>query len=699
MLRRPGRRDGLRRPGAALRRAQRRRLARGRRQARSSCSTRTTTSPSPRTTRSTSAPTTTFEIVLGVELVAELIREGRLALDVPVERTVTYHDPCRLNKRKGIWTGAARDPARDPRPRRSSDVDRVTQWSYCSGGGGGLPIEKPEITAEISRAAAGAARPSSRSTRWSAPARGRSGRCRQAGEARAASTSSTSSSCSRESLGIERRRQRRAASRTRGVRARVDDARRSTELRAGPRRPSDLITSQARADATARACRRRSRSTAGPTTCPTSVVLPDSTEEVAEVVKLANRLRHPGRARAPAAPGSTDGAVPLRGGILRRRQADEPDPRDRPRGPHRAPSGRASTCSSSTRSSARTALIYPDDPASYPCSLVGGRIGTERLVAARLALRPHARPRAELDRGRAADRRDRPRSARAAARKLAQELDRLHAQAAVHGPPGHARASPPRRRSKLVPRSRRRSSSPFWAFDDYDERLPRAPARWPGPAGDDRRRRALRRVEGRLPAPRRRGLHPAARRACARSSARSLYGNEDEVEPAARRMHAGRARARRRATSATRSPQGDWAARHDRYATPLHGRTQDGPGRADELALRGRGDQLLGAARRSREEWHAIVAELRRERTTSSTTGACSPTPAAQQAGVDYLIEIDVGIWEQELDDETWATWVRPSARSPRSRSSTAARSPPATAPAARARSTSCPTSWAAATR
>jgi heterodisulfide reductase subunit D len=27
----------------------------------------------------------------------------------------------------------------------------VTQWSYCSGGGGGLPVEKPEITAEISR--------------------------------------------------------------------------------------------------------------------------------------------------------------------------------------------------------------------------------------------------------------------------------------------------------------------------------------------------------------------------------------------------------------------------------------------------------------------------------------------------------------------------------------------------------------------
>ena len=28
------------------------------------------------------------------------------------------------------------------------------------------------------------------------------------------------------------------------------------------------------------------------------------------------------------------------------------------------------------------------------------------------------------------------------------------------------------------------------------------------------------------------------------------------------------------------------------------------------------------------------------------------------RTGVDYLTEIDVGIWEQELDDETWAMWV-----------------------------------------
>lgn len=90
-----------------------------------------------------------IEVVLVVELFAELIREGRLTPSVPVERTITYHDPCRLNKRKGIWA-EPREILRSIPGLTFEDVDRVTQWSYCSGGGGGLPIEKPELTAAIS---------------------------------------------------------------------------------------------------------------------------------------------------------------------------------------------------------------------------------------------------------------------------------------------------------------------------------------------------------------------------------------------------------------------------------------------------------------------------------------------------------------------------------------------------------------------
>ena len=91
-----------------------------------------------------------FEIVLGVELIAELVRDGRIQLTEPVERTVTYHDPCRLNKRRGVHA-APRELLRAVPGLQFNDVDHVTQWSYCSGGGAGLPIEKPEISAEISR--------------------------------------------------------------------------------------------------------------------------------------------------------------------------------------------------------------------------------------------------------------------------------------------------------------------------------------------------------------------------------------------------------------------------------------------------------------------------------------------------------------------------------------------------------------------
>ena len=85
-----------------------------------------------------------------VELVAELLAERKLGLTVPVDKVVTYHDACRLNKRKGIHE-APRELLRAIPGLEFKDVDRVTQWSYCSGGGGGLPVEKPEITAEISR--------------------------------------------------------------------------------------------------------------------------------------------------------------------------------------------------------------------------------------------------------------------------------------------------------------------------------------------------------------------------------------------------------------------------------------------------------------------------------------------------------------------------------------------------------------------
>ena len=64
--------------------------------------------------------------------------------------SATYHDACRLNKRKGIHE-APREILRAIPGLTFEDVDHVTQWSYCSGAGAGFGIERPELMAEISR--------------------------------------------------------------------------------------------------------------------------------------------------------------------------------------------------------------------------------------------------------------------------------------------------------------------------------------------------------------------------------------------------------------------------------------------------------------------------------------------------------------------------------------------------------------------
>src|ERR687898_3310351 len=113
------------------------------------------------------------------------------------------------------------------------------------------------------------------------------------------------------------------------------------------------------------------------------VVLPTSAEQVSEVVKLANRERLPVVPRAGGT-GLTDGAVPLRHGIMvdvklmnRILEIDIADCMVTVQ-----PGINMLKLSEELR---RHGFIYPDDPASYPCSLVGGRIGTSgwSLIGAR----------------------------------------------------------------------------------------------------------------------------------------------------------------------------------------------------------------------------------------------------------------------------------------------------------------------------
>ena len=139
--------------------------------------------------------------------------------------------------------------------------------------------------------------------------------------------------------------------------------------------------------------------------------------------------------------------------------------------------------------------------------------------------------------------------------------------------------------------------------------------------------------------------------------ATALYGTSDEVRPAARRLlriglESGGA------YLGDEISQGDWASRHDRYATPLHGRLAGGQvvpmsWHCEDAAVN------WSKLPRVREEWHAIVERLSDRHPIFDDWGMFAYTNGAYKTWGDYLTEIDVGIWEQELDDESWAAWVQ----------------------------------------
>ncbi len=382
---------------------------------------------------------------------------------------------------------------------------------------------------------------------------------------------------------------------------------------------------------------------------PDLVVLPETTEEVAAVVRIANQMLVPVVPR-DGGTGLTDGAVPLRGGIVidvkRMNAIHEIDLNNR-------------TCTVGTginmlklnEELARHGLIYPDDPASYPCSLVGGRIGTSgwSLIGARyghtrdLVLSfDHVLPTGEIIH-----------VGDGIGGKITKSSSGYQLKHLFMGHQGTLGIAT-RATLKLFPKPEA-ELSPFWAFDNYDDAyactgaLARAGvATFAGAVLFDEHKVAyLRRDdEAYIPQP-----DDVRALVCA-----VMYGYEDEVRPAGRRlMRIARDHGARYLGDEISA--GDWAARHDRYATPLHGRTKAGQVVPMSWHCEDASINYTSLPAVSRQ-WHAIVADLRRRTDVFDDWGMFAYTNGPYKPWADYLVEIDVGIWEQKLDEENWAAWV-----------------------------------------
>jgi glycolate oxidase len=382
---------------------------------------------------------------------------------------------------------------------------------------------------------------------------------------------------------------------------------------------------------------------------PDVVVLPRTAEQVSQIVKLANEFKIPVVPRAGGT-GLADGAVPMRGGIVvdikRMDQIKEIDLVN-----NTVTVGPGINMQTLNRSLKKHGVIYPDDPASYACALVGGRIGTSglSLLGARYG---HTRDLVisfeivtptgdiiEVGEG--------------GGRKVRKSSTGYHLKHLFMGHQGTL-GIVTEATLELVPRAEAEFAA-FFLFEDYETAYKTFAlitksglATLGGVMMFDPEKVAYLRRDDEAYI-----IQPDWVKAVC---AASLFGTKVEVEAGLKKvMELGRSLGGRYIGDEIAS--GDWAARHDRYANPLHGRDKDGKvvpmsWHCEDAAIPY--SEVPAVLRK----WHVIAKKYVDQYDIFDDWGAFQYTNAAHKPWGDVLVEIDMGLWEDRMDEESWQAFV-----------------------------------------
>jgi len=383
---------------------------------------------------------------------------------------------------------------------------------------------------------------------------------------------------------------------------------------------------------------------------PDVVVRPRTRDEVVEIVKIANRFKVPIVSRAGGT-GLADGAVPLRHGIVVdiKRMSDifEIDDINQC-----VTVGPGINMLELNKVLNKFNLWYPDDPASYPVSIVGGRIGSggwsllgagyghvpDLVISMEVVL-----PTGEvIEVGGGGGRKIRKSS-------VGYRLKDLFI--------GHQGTLGIVTEATLEVFPKPEVEFPaFFGFESFDDAY-----RCAGHLGklglkslaglvmfDEEKIEFLRRDdEAYIPLPSR--IRSVIATVC--------YGVKEEVSGAKSRLMA-TAKQYGGEYLGQELSEGDWASRHDRYHIAYHGRNHNG--QVVQLSWHCEDSAILHSALpQVRREWHSIARKyIDRYPNMFDDWGMFMYGNNPFKTWGDYLTEIDIGVNELEMTDETWDAFV-----------------------------------------